>query len=64
MREYMTANEASKAVLEKRYGRKQLQAMVDEHLSEKYKEGNTKPCPKCNAPIEKSDGCNKMTCNK
>lgn len=23
---------------------------------------NTRPCPKCNVPIEKDDGCNHMTC--
>eukprot|EP00993_Chasmostoma_nieuportense_P007616 NODE_886_length_1786_cov_31.486438_g830_i0.p1 GENE.NODE_886_length_1786_cov_31.486438_g830_i0~~NODE_886_length_1786_cov_31.486438_g830_i0.p1 ORF type:complete len:559 (+),score=162.41 NODE_886_length_1786_cov_31.486438_g830_i0:48-1679(+) len=25
---------------------------------------NTKPCPACHSPIQKSDGCNHMTCSK
>ena len=25
-------------------------------------ESNTEPCPRCNTPVEKNDGCNHMTC--
>ena len=53
-----------RAAMEKRYGARQLSTMAANYLSESYKSTNAKPCPNCRAPIEKSDGCNKMTCFK
>lgn len=60
----MNSDSNRKAHLEKIYGKKQLTALVNTFLSEKYISTETKPCPKCRAPIEKFAGCNKMTCNK
>jgi len=62
--EYMGANQSEKALLEKRYGKRQLTIMLETFMSETYLSDNTKPCPNCRAPIQKSEGCNKMTCNK
>ena len=62
--QYMGADDSLKEHLEKRYGKRMLQSMVDTMMSEAYLTENTKPCPKCQAPIQKSEGCNKMTCKK
>ena len=62
--EYMGADESAKSLLEKRYGKRQLTIMVETFMSETYLTDNTKQCPNCRAPIQKSEGCNKMTCNK
>jgi E3 ubiquitin-protein ligase RNF14 len=62
--DYMASEGRDKALMEKRYGKKQLQSMVDNLMTETYMTDNTKPCPNCQAPIQKSEGCNKMTCNK
>lgn len=35
----------------------------DDNLYDQYIKKNTKPCPKCKVPIEKSEGCNHLTCN-
>ena len=65
--EYMGADKAAKKLLEKNYGKRQLRNLeleLETFMSETYVSDNTKPCPKCWIPIQKSEGCNKMTCNK
>lgn len=40
---------------------KELNAKAGD-LFEEWRKSHTKPCPKCNANIEKNGGCNHMTC--
>ena len=35
-----------------------------EELNERWREGNTKPCPECGVDIQKNGGCNAMTCTR
>lgn len=62
--EYHEGTDAEKEILEKRYGRERLRRELEAMLSEKWIENFSKACPKCNAHIEKIDGCNKMFCNR
>ncbi|BES94183.1 IBR [Nesidiocoris tenuis] len=62
--EYQKGDSATRANLEKRYGRAQIQGFVNDMLSSDWIETNSKNCPKCDASIEKSEGCNKMACGK
>ena len=60
----MAADKGRKTELEKRYGRKQLTDMVNIMLDNDYMKHNAKRCPNCKAPIQKTEGCNKMACTK
>jgi E3 ubiquitin-protein ligase RNF14 len=50
--EYCNASEEKKLQMEQRYGKKQLQALVDTSLSETWLFNNSKKCPSCSAAIE------------
>ncbi|XP_017875605.1 E3 ubiquitin-protein ligase RNF14-like [Ceratina calcarata] len=60
--EYQEASKESKLHMELRYGKKQLQNLVENALSENWIKTNSHKCPKCQLSIEKMDGCNKMVC--
>uniref|UniRef100_A0A6J0URH0 RBR-type E3 ubiquitin transferase n=1 Tax=Pogona vitticeps TaxID=103695 RepID=A0A6J0URH0_9SAUR len=60
--EYLEADELSKQFLEKRYGKRVIEKALEEMESQDWLEKNSKLCPSCATPIEKLDGCNKMTC--
>ncbi|KAM6472964.1 E3 ubiquitin-protein ligase RNF14 isoform 1-T3 [Liasis olivaceus] len=60
--EYLEADEATKRFLEQRYGKRVIQKALEEMESREWLEKNSKSCPCCGTPIEKLDGCNKMTC--
>jgi hypothetical protein len=50
--EYNTGSDEARSLLERRYGRKQLQRLVDTVLSEQWVSTNSQNCPKCNVSIE------------
>ncbi|GIX71212.1 e3 ubiquitin-protein ligase RNF14 [Caerostris darwini] len=62
--EYTTGSDATKAELEKRYGKRMLKSLVEDTMSETWKTSNSKNCPHCTSCIEKVSGCNKMVCFK
>lgn len=50
--EYCNASDERRVQMEQRYGRKQLQTLVDTSLSENWLASNSKKCPSCGAAIE------------
>ncbi|KAH8921465.1 hypothetical protein BT69DRAFT_1351573 [Atractiella rhizophila] len=66
--QYIAASEQEKRELEIRYGAGVLKKLVDAHLEEKatneWINSNTQKCPACLSAIQKSVGCNHMTCSK
>ncbi|XP_044884602.1 E3 ubiquitin-protein ligase RNF14-like isoform X1 [Mauremys mutica] len=60
--EYQEADEATKIILEQRYGKRGIRKALQELESREWVEKNTKACPHCGTRIQKLDGCNNITC--
>eukprot|EP00794_Sanderia_malayensis_P007348 gene7349-8167_t len=63
-KEYSRGTAKERAKLEQRYGKKNLKYLLEESVSEKWIKDNAKKCPYCSVIIQRSEGCNKMTCYK
>ncbi|XP_076289658.1 E3 ubiquitin-protein ligase RNF14-like isoform X2 [Lasioglossum baleicum] len=59
---YQSNDKHAKQMLAKKYGRRQIQILVEKYLTTEYLKRSSKPCPNCQTMIQKIDGCNKMTC--
>lgn len=71
VREYLDADEAGKRAIEFRLGPRNTEALFAlirdyerEQEALKWMEEHTTPCPCCRAQIEKSEGCNHMSCTR
>jgi len=68
--EYLKAKESGSKVeiarIEAKYGTKLVQRLEQDYLAEKetilWKKANTTSCPTCHVSIERSEGCNHITC--
>ncbi|XP_076836345.1 E3 ubiquitin-protein ligase RNF14 [Brachyhypopomus gauderio] len=61
--EYMSGSDEQKHFMEQRYGKQVIHRAVEESFSMKWLEENCKNCPRCGTHIQKTQGCNKMTCS-
>ncbi|SJX62728.1 related to ring finger protein 14 [Sporisorium reilianum f. sp. reilianum] len=68
IRRYLSLSPSSpdRALMEQKFGRKTLETMVrkyqEEQQTQQWLSDYTTPCPTCGIAIEKSYGCNHMTC--
>lgn len=68
--EYMAlpSDSPARAVIERRFGRANVLRLVaiyeEEQLNKKWIADSTMACPQCGINVEKSMGCNHMTCAK
>ena len=52
VRQYRAAGEGERAALERRYGRRQLQRLLEEVESAAWLSDHSERCPRCRTPIE------------
>ncbi|VDO46525.1 unnamed protein product, partial [Onchocerca flexuosa] len=64
MSQIETATPTQLEEIYRKFGKKQLEQLLETLKSEKWIRCNSKPCPSCQAKIEKGSGCNKITCIK
>ncbi|KAH8556140.1 hypothetical protein BGW37DRAFT_515065 [Umbelopsis sp. PMI_123] len=68
LQQYLDCEDDPEALrkLEGKYGKKNLDKMINDHKiemeTEKWKKENTVQCPTCHISVEKTFGCNHMTC--
>ncbi|KIL71079.1 hypothetical protein M378DRAFT_183590 [Amanita muscaria Koide BX008] len=68
--EYLQTEEGSqqRRDIERQYGRATISKLVknyqEEIVNQQYMKASTTGCPKCDVRVEKSHGCNHMTCRK
>ncbi|XP_022099072.1 LOW QUALITY PROTEIN: E3 ubiquitin-protein ligase RNF14-like [Acanthaster planci] len=63
-KEYEEGSVELRAKLEQQFGRRVFREVLEEFESQRWKDENSKECPKCHTNIEKIDGCNKMSCSQ
>ncbi|KAJ0032115.1 hypothetical protein NQD34_002196 [Periophthalmus magnuspinnatus] len=61
--DYSSGGRKRQRVLEDRYGRRTLLGFLESCLTSDWIRVNTKNCPHCFSRIQKTEGCNRMTCS-